>query len=295
MVRAAVRRPERSLPGATEIVEVTDLRAEPDWRQVLDGIDCVIHAAGLAHVWPIGEADWGDYFRTNTLASENLAWAAADNGVRRFVYVSSVKVNGEATKGTAFRASDEPAPQDVYGLSKWLGERAVLRIAGRTRLQAVIIRPPLVYGPGVRGNFLRLMRLIDAGFPLPVASISNVRSLVSVWNLCDLLIHVLESRPRPDGVWMVSDGEDLSTPELIRRLARAMKRRPRLIGMPPGALLGCARLLGRREEYVRLCGSLAVDAGETRRRLEWQPPISVDEGMERTAAWYAEEVGRRDR
>lgn len=293
MVRAAVRRPQRTVSGAAEIVEVTDLRAEQNWRQMLDGVDCVIHAAGRAHVWPIGEADWGDYFRTNTLASENLAWAAADNGVRRFVYVSSVKVNGEATKGTAFRAGDEPAPQDVYGLSKWLGEQVVLRIGGRTRMQAVVIRPPLVYGPGVRGNFLRLMRLIDAGFPLPLASINNVRSLVNVWNLCDLLVHVLESRTGPDEVWMASDGEDLSTPELIRRLARAMKRRPRLIGVSPGALLGCARLLGRGAEYARLCGSLAVDASETRLRLGWQPPISVDEGMERTAAWYAEEAGRR--
>lgn len=290
-----MRQRERSVPGAAEIVETADLGARRDWREMLDGIDCIIHAAGRAHVWPIGEADWREYFRTNTLASENLAWAAADHGVRRFVYVSSVKVNGEATQGTAFRAADEPAPQDVYGLSKWLGEQVVLRIASRTRMQAVIIRPPLVYGPGVRGNFLRLMRLIDKGVPLPLASISNVRSLVNVWNLCDLLIHVLESRTGPDEVWMVSDGEDLSTPELIRRLARAMRRRPRLLSVPAGALLGCARLLGKRAEYTRLCGSLVVDASETRRRLDWQPPISVDEGMERTAAWYAEEIGRRDR
>lgn len=282
------------MPGAAEIVDSIDLGARRDWREMLAGVDGVIHAAGRAHVWPIGEADWQDYFRTNTLASENLAWAAADSGVRRFVYVSTVKVNGEATQGAAFRAADEPAPQDVYGLSKWLGEQAVLRIGSRTRMQAIVIRPPLVYGPGVRGNFLRLMRLIDQGFPLPLAGISNVRSLVNVWNLSDLLIHTLESRQGPGEVWMVSDGEDLSTPELIRRLARAMRRQPRLLSVPPGALLGCARLLGRSVEYMRLCGSLVVEASETRHRLEWQPPISVDEGMERTAAWYAEEGGRRD-
>jgi len=294
VVRAAVRRP-CSVSGAAEIVEAADLGAQRDWRELLEGVDCVIHAAGRAHVRPIREANWREYFRTNTLATENLAWAAADGGARRFVYVSSVKVNGEETKGSAFRATDEPAAQDIYGISKWLGEQAVLRVAGRTRMQAIVIRSPLVYGPGVRGNFLRLMRLIDRGIPLPLANISNARSLVNVWNLCDLLTHVLETGPGLGRIWMVSDGEDLSTPELIRRLARAMRRRPRLLAVPPGALRGCARVMGREAEYTRLCGSLVVDASETRRGLEWQPPVSVDEGIERTVAWYAEGAARHDR
>ena len=196
----------------------------------------------------------------------NLANASAQAGIRRFEYLSSVKVNGEETTDHAYTAYDEPHPQDAYGTSKWLAEKHLMEIAARTGMETVIVRSPLVYGPGVRANFLRLLRWVDKEWPLPLGAIENSRSLVSIWNLCDLLVHVLNHPLAPGRTWMVSDGEDLSTPELIRRLGSAMGRRVRLLPVPVGLLRLFGALIGRKAEITRLCGSLTVNIEQTCRR-----------------------------
>jgi UDP-glucose 4-epimerase len=226
------------------------------------------------------------YMETNAYGTRCLAEAAARAGVRRFVFLSTVKVNGERTVGRAYTATDDPRPMDSYGTSKWLGEKSVFEVAARTGMEATVVRSPLVYGPGVRANFLRLLRWVDGQRPLPLAAVENRRSLVSVWNLCDLLGHLLRCPEAPGRLWMVSDGEDLSTPELVRRIGRAMNRRVRLIAVPTSLLRSCGRLLRREAEIARLCGSLTVDVERTRRELAWNPPVTVDEALARTVAWY---------
>jgi nucleoside-diphosphate-sugar epimerase len=208
----------------------------------------------------------------NVDATTRLAEAAVRAGVRRFVFISSVKVNGEATPpGRLFRASDAPAPQDEYGRSKWRAEQALARVAG---LEVAIVRPPLVYGAGVKANFLRLLQLVDTGLPLPFASIRNRRSFIYLGNLVALLRRCAEHAAAAGGTFLAADGEDLSTPELVRRIAAALGRKAWLVPFPPS-------LLPRR-----LSGSLAVDAAETGERLEWRPPYGADQGLARTVAWY---------
>jgi UDP-glucose 4-epimerase len=206
--------------------------------------------------------------------------------VGRFVFLSSVKVNGESSGDYAFTASDAPHPQDPYGESKWLGERLLAEVASQTGMQTAVVRSPLVYGPGVRANFLRLMRWVDKGWPIPFGAVNNARSLVSVWNLCDFIALALASPAAPGRTWMVSDGADMSTPELVRLIARAMNRRVTLAPVPVSVLRACATLLGRRAEIERLCGSLVVDITPARRELGWSPRFSVNEALERTVGWY---------
>ena len=219
-------------------------------------------------------------------AGEQLANASAQAGVRRFEYLSSVKVNGEETTDRAYASYDEPRPQDAYGTSKWLAEQHVMEVTARTGMEGVIVRSPLVYGPRVRANFLRMLRWVDKEFPLPLGAIENRRSFVSIWNLCNLLVHVLEHPLAPGRTWMVSDGEDVSTPELIRRLGSAMSRRVRLLPVPVSALRLFGGLIGRRAEIARLCNSLVVNIEPTCRELGWSPPTSVDEALARTTSWY---------
>jgi nucleoside-diphosphate-sugar epimerase len=228
------------------------------------------------------------YFETNDRGSERLANVAAQMQVARFVYLSSIKVNGEETPTRAYTSADEPHPQDDYGLSKWHAEQHVAAAAEHGGMAAVIVRPPLVYGPGVRANFLRLLRWVDHGWPLPLGAVRNARSLVNVWNLCDFLLLALKHPDAPGRTWLVSDGEDLSTPDLIRRIGAAMGRRVRLPPVPVAFLQLSAALVGRRGELARLCGSLAVDITQTRAQLGWFPCVSVDEALARTVAWYLE-------
>ena len=237
------------------------------WEASVRGHEVVVHLAGVAHA----RASDALYEEVNVRATQRLAIAALEAGVRRMVFVSSIKVNGEATPpDRPFRASDAPAPQDEYGRSKWRAEQA-LRSSG---LEVVIVRPPLVYGPGVRANFLRLLQLVDTGLPLPFASIRNRRSFVFVGNLVALLRRCAEHPAAAGKTLLAADGEDLSTPELVRRMAKALGRTARLLPFPPFLLPS------------KLAGSLAVDASEARNLLQWQPPYSVDEGLSRTAAAY---------
>ena len=279
-------RTDRAVPAAiAEKVVVGDINSTTDWTQALRGVDLVIHAAARAHVLHPAQGTANLYFETNERGTQRLANAAAQMQVARFVLLSSIKVNGEETPIRAYTSADDPQPQDAYGMSKWHAEQHVAAAAGHGGMQAVIVRPPLVYGPRVRANFLRLLRWVDRGWPLPFGAVRNRRSLVNVWNLCDFLLLVLK-HPDAPGTWMVSDGEDLSTPDLIRRIGTAMGRRVRLPSVPVGFLQLSAGLVGRGGELARLCGSLAVDITQTQAQLGWSARVSVDAALARTVAWY---------
>jgi nucleoside-diphosphate-sugar epimerase len=291
IVRAALRT-ERSVPACVpEKVIVGDMTADVDWRPALTGVDAVVHAAARAHVLRDSAENANLYITANAQATRRLVQSAAEGGVRRFVYLSSIKVNGEQTHGKPYTPADTPRPQDPYGVSKLLAEKALLEVCAGSATKVAIVRPPLVYGPGVRANFLRLLRWVDRQIPLPLGSVTNSRSLVSVWNLCDLLERLLEEPLSHGRTWLVSDGEDLSTPQLVRRIAHAMQRRACLLPAPPALLRSAGTLIGKRAEVDRLCGSLVVDISETRRELGWTPPIDVDDALARTVNWYLREAG----
>jgi nucleoside-diphosphate-sugar epimerase len=283
-VRAALRR-AGTLPGnIAESAIVGEIDTATDWHAALEGVDVIVHAAARAH--RLGDDVHPEvYTQTNALGTRRLAQAAAAAGVRRLVYLSTAKVNGEGS-GTPYTAQDPAHPAGAYATSKWLGEQHLLELAAATRLEAAIVRPPLVYGPAVRANFLRLLRWVDRGWPLPLGSVHNRRSLVNVWNLCDLVLRLLVHPAAPGRVWMVSDGDDRSTPDLLRTIGRAMQRPVRLIAAPVAVLRAVGTLSGRSADVSRLCDSLQVNITPTCHELQWAPPVAVDEGVARTVRWY---------
>jgi nucleoside-diphosphate-sugar epimerase len=287
-VRAALR-VARTVPGCIAESAVSgELGSSTDWGGALEGVELVVHAAALTHLGRRESRSDGErYAEINARGTGRLAQAAAAAGVRRFVFLSSIKVNGDE-RARPYHADDAPLPRDAYARSKLEGERLLRQAAASSGMEAVIVRPPLVYGPGVRANFLRLMRWIDRGWPLPFGALRNRRSLVNVWNLSDLVATLLACPHGAGGVWLVSDGEDLSTAELARRIARALQRDLRLPPVPLAMLRICGALAGRRAEMARLCGSLTVDATATR-ALPWSAPVTMDEALARTAAWYRAE------
>ncbi|MEJ0037594.1 MAG: NAD-dependent epimerase/dehydratase family protein [Gammaproteobacteria bacterium] len=284
-VRVALRSPVRSSAEACERVVVGDIDSRTDWTEALQGVDCVLHLAARAHILDQSRGGPQPYFDTNALGTHRLAQAAVRAGVKRLVYLSSIKVNGEG-RDAAYLATDTPQPMDAYGTSKWQGEQHLHEIAAASSMEAVVIRSPLVYGPQVRANFLRLMKWVDKGVPLPLGAVRNRRSIVSVWNLADLLYTCVSSPAAAGGTFMVSDSVDLSTPELIRRIGVAMDRRVRLIPVPVLALRAAGALLGRRADIERLCGSLAVELGPTCATLSWRPPHTIESALGRTVEWY---------
>jgi nucleoside-diphosphate-sugar epimerase len=292
-VRAATRTPQALSVHAAECCIVGEIGSHTDWSRALEGVDWVMHLAARAHVFENTAAGQAAYREVNARGTARLALAAARSGVARFVYLSSVKVNGESTSRVPYSSRDTPGPADAYAVSKWEGELAVHDAGVGSQMRCSTVRSPLVYGAGVRANFLRLMRWVDRGIPLPFGAVKNLRSLVSVWNLADVLIRVAEHPAETGQVWMVSDGADLSTPDLIRALGRAMGRGVRLVAVPLSLLRMGGVLLGRRAEVARLCGSLVVDISDTCSRLNWMPPLSLQTGLERSVAWYLAE-GRSD-
>lgn len=256
--------------------------------QDLVGIDAVVHLAARVHVMGPEARDDAYFQAHNVDATRHLAGIASAAGARRFVYMSSIKVNGEATRGSMFAPDDPPAPEDAYGRSKLQAERALLEIAGQTRLQLAIIRPPLVYGPGVGGNFARMLRWVAKGWPLPLGGVRNLRSYVSAWNLADLVGTALLHPGANGRTLLVADGPAISTAELLRHLARACGREALLFDVPETILRAAARVTGRQQDIARLCGSLVVDDSATRTILGWSPPVPFDVGMQRTAHWYME-------
>jgi len=280
--------PTQPLPGVNYRI-VSDLSGNTDWREVLKGIDTVVHCAARVHLMRETAADPLVAFRAaNVAGTEQLARQAAAAGARRFIFLSSVKVNGDGGS-VAYRETDPPAPKDAYGISKYEAELGLCEIAAETGIEVVIVRPPLVYGPGVKANFQELMRALVRGIPLPLGAIHNRRSLVALDNVVDLIVTCIEQPAAANETFLVSDGEDLSTSELICRLARAMCRPARLIPVPPMVLMACATLLGKREEARRLCGNLQVNISKARKVLGWTPSVSVDEGLRRTAEHYLQQ------
>jgi nucleoside-diphosphate-sugar epimerase len=285
-VRAALRRPGPDTGPWDEQAVVGEIESGTDWSEALVDVDHVVHTAARVHVMQEGVANTDAYLETNVMGTRGLATAASASGVKRLVFISSVKVNGEEAADHAYNAEDLPTPQDPYGVSKWQAELHLARACAGGSMQFAIVRPPLVYGPGVRANFLRLMRWVNHGYPLPFAAIRNQRSLVSAWNLADLVVNLVGNPAAANKTWMVSDGEDISTAELVRRLARAMGRPSRVFPVPEGMLRWAGRLAGRRAEVDRLCGSLRVDVTQTFSALQWRPPLDLDTGLRKTAEWY---------
>ena len=278
-VRAAVREPNRTFSLAGEVVVVGDIGQHTDWSAAVAGVDVIVHLAARVHVMREKVLQPLDAFRAvNVVPTERLARAAVTRGVKRFVYVSSIKVNGEATTDKPFAPDDVPYPQDAYAVSKWEAEQVLRRVAKEMGLEVVVVRPPLVYGPGVGGNFLRLLKLIERGIPLPLASIDNRRSIIYVGNLVDALI-ACTARPAAAGnAYLVSDGEDISTPQLIGELARLMRRSARLWPFPSVLLRSAGWLTGKAAEVERLIGFLQVDSSRIRSELDWTPAFAVDQG-----------------
>jgi len=284
-VRAIVRSINLS-PSATGIESVGDISSKTDWSHALRDVTKVVHLASRVHIMNDQSADpLAEYRLVNVEATINLARQAAAAGVRRFIFLSSIKVNGEFTQlSRPFTADDVPAPEDAYGVSKLEAELALKQIAIETGMEVVIIRPPLVYGPGVKANFQAMMRWLSRGLPLPLAALTNNRrSLVALDNLIDLIITCLNHPAAANQTFLVSDAEDLSTADLFKRSGAALGRHPRLFYIPTSLLKLVADMLNKSNVYQRLSASLQVDISKTRERLAWTPPISVDEGLRRAA------------
>lgn len=276
-------------PGGTEGVTIDGLASDTDWSEALKNVEQVVHLAARVHVMNDKSPDpLAEFRRVNVEGTAALARQAAVAGVRCFVFLSSVKVNGEFTEvGKPFTADDVPAPEDPYGVSKLEAEQLLRQIAGETGMEVVIIRPPLVYGPGVKANFESMMRWLARGVPLPLAAVTeNRRSLVVLDNLVDLIVTCLNHPAAANQTFLVSDGEDLSTAQLLKRMGAAMGHPARLFYVPPALLKLGATVLNKPGIYQRLCGSLQLDITKTRQLLGWTPTVSVDEGLRRTAEGF---------
>lgn len=281
-----VRAATRGTPlEAFETVVTGEIDGNTDWRGALAGIDVIVHLAARVHVMQEHAIDpLAAYMAANAEGTRTLAEQAAQAGVRRFVLVSSVKVNGEATApGQAWREDDAPAPLDPYGVSKLHAEQSLRDVAARTGMEAVIVRPPLVYGPGVGANFARLMRLVDKGYPLPFGAIRNRRSMVYVGNLVDALMTCALHPAAANETFFVADEPPLSTGELVVALASAQGKPNRLFTLPTCILAAAGRLTGQREAIRRLTESLVISSDKIRTTLDWQPPYSMNAGLVATA------------
>jgi nucleoside-diphosphate-sugar epimerase len=287
--KADLRPIVRGTADEAGFLTVGDIGPQTDWHTALDGVDTIVHCAGRAHVLQESEADPLALYRlVNRDGTLHLARSAAKAGVRRIVFLSSVGVMGEQKpEASPFSAFDIPAPIQDYALSKWEAEQGLLALSQQLGLEAVVVRPPLVYGPGAPANFQRLLRVVDRGMPLPLGLVRAKRSFVGISNLSDMLWACVESPDAKSGTFMVSDGEDLSTADLIRCIARHMGKRPLLLPVPLWALRLGGRLLGRTADVERLLSPLRVAMDHTHDTLGWSPRTSVDREIENCVAAFA--------
>lgn len=292
VVRAAVR---DDVAGAAmhavfpllDVVTVGPIAAMTRWEIALMGVEAVVHLASRVHVMHETESNPLRAFReVNTEGTNGLAHAAVSAGVSHFLYLSTVKVNGERTADRPFSDADAAQPVDFYAISKWEAEQVLLRTAAESGMRVTLLRPPLVYGPGVKGNFLRLLGWARAAYPLPLAAIHNRRSLLFLGNLVDAIMMVLASPIQSERAYLLCDGGAISTPDLIRKLAGFMHVRPRLWPLPVCGLKLAGQMLGYREALRRLSDSLAIDDARFRQELGWTPPYTLDQGLEQTVNWY---------
>ena len=290
-IKALVRRVGVKLPGNAVAVQVgEDFLLEGD--QPLEGVDVLVHCAARVHIMSDASSDpLSEYRSVNVAGTLKLAELAARSGVRRFIFISSIKVNGEGTApGKPYTADDMPAPVDAYGISKMEAEQRLMLLGNATGMEIVIIRPVLVYGPGVKANFRSMMSWLNKGVPLPLGAIPNQRSLVALDNLVDLVVTCLDHAAAANQTFLVSDDDDMSTTELLKRMGEALQTPVRLIPVPAWLLLRGAALLGRKDVARRLCGSLQVDIRKTRSLLGWTPPLTVAQALSKTARSFQESV-----
>ena len=289
-VRAAVRA-AAALPTDWEQAIVGEIGPDTVWDAALNGVDAVVHLASHSPMAGASAADTAAaYRRVNVAGSERLGRAALSAGVRRLVYLSTIKVNGEATPIDAPFTAETPAqPEDVYGESKWQAEQILRELGASSELEVVILRAPLVYGPGVRANFLALLRLVERSLPVPLGLVHNRRSMLYVNNLADAIRHCLTAPQARGQTYLVSDDMDVSTPELVARLAMQLGCKPRCWPVPVTLLRGVGKLLGKSAAIDRITGSLVVDSAKLREQLHWAPPFTLDEGLRETVQWYLAE------
>lgn len=289
-VRGAVRTLSKSIPEFVEQVEVGNINFDTKWQEALGNIDVIIHLAARVHVMhDVASDSLQEFRRINTEATLNLARQAAESGVKRFIYLSTIKVNGETTgPETAFTETVEYIPVDPYALSKYEAEQGLLQLANKTQMEVVIIRPPLVYGPGVKANFLSMMNWLNKGIPLPFGAIYNKRSLVALDTLVDLILTCVEHPAAANQLFLVSDGEDLSTTELLRRVAISLNKKPILFPINQQLVELALKLIGKKDLVSRLCGSLQVDITKAKKLLNWTPPSSIDEEILKTTQHFLE-------
>jgi nucleoside-diphosphate-sugar epimerase len=286
-VRGAVRSACK-LPAGVETEVVGLIDGHTDWSVALAGVEVVIHLAARVHVMKDTAVDaLAEFRRINVEGTLNLARQAVEAGVQRFIFISSIKVNGEGTVlGQLYTAEDQPAPVDPYGISKREAEDALRQLASETSMDVVIIRPPLIYGPGVKANFKSMMYWLDKGIPLPLGAIDNQRSLVALDNLIDLIVTCIRHPAAANQTFLAGDGEDLSTTELLRRMAAALGKKAWLVPVPSFLLVWGARLVGKQAIAQRLCGSLQIDISKACELLGWKPPVSMDEALRKAAQYY---------
>lgn len=285
---AAIRSSQKNIFTDVPTKIVGDHGPETDWSTALGGVEVVVHAAARVHVIRDSAVNPLEEFRkVNVLGVTRLAEQALECGVRRFVYISSVKVNGESTKeNVPFRECFDPVPLDPYAVSKLESERLLLQLAKKSNLEVVILRPPLVYGPGVSANFLRLIILVSKGVPLPLGMINNKRSLIGIRNFTDAIIRCLE-HPNANGkTFLVSDNHDISTSELVRLIARSLNKSVILIPVPPTLLKLLGAVFGRGAEVDRLINNLAVDMSLINNDIGWFPPYSLEDEIRNTVNWF---------
>ncbi len=276
-----------ALQEELDYVKVAELSKNSDWKAAVENCEVVIHLAARVHIMRETALDPLEAFRAvNVEGTLNLARQAAAAGVKRFIFLSSIKVNGEQTETIPFSAADTVKPLDPYGRSKYEAEQGLLAIAHQTGMEVVIIRPPLIYGPGVKGNFQLLLRSLAKGLPLPLAAINNKRSLVAIDNLIDLIQTCISHPKAANQVFLVSDGEDLSTSQLLRKIGQALGKPARLLAIPPKILYFLATIIGKKDMIDRLCGSLQVDLTKTYALLEWRPPVPIDLALAKTVKEY---------
>lgn len=289
-VHAAVRSPSSAPPTSPMLQPFTvgEIGQEMNWEAALKEVSVVIHLAARVHMMSDDAVDpLHEFLKINHDATANLARQAAASGVKRFIYLSSIKVNGEyAGREAPFKETDAPNPQDPYAISKLSAEEALRAISSETGMEVVIVRPPLVYGPKVKANFAKLLKLVDKGIPLPLGRVENQRSLVFVGNLCDALLQCALNPAAVGRTYLISDGEDVSSAELVRNIAFALNRPVRLLPIPVIMMRTAARLLGKRAAVERLTQSLVVDNSSICRELAWSPPYTLAQGLQLTADWY---------
>ena len=282
-VVGAVRR--RGFDSGVEYRVIGDIGGNPSWDEVLAGVDVAIHLAALVH--QMGEAPpLAEYRRLNVGGTAQLANACVRHGVSRMVFLSSIKVNGECTPTGPFTEADEPAPLDAYGISKLEAEQALTAIANQGGMQTVVVRPPLVYGPGVRANFLRLLGVVRKLRPLVIPRLKSKRSMIALGNLVDILAVCSEHQAAANQLFLVSDNEDVTVTDLMQRMALAMKRKSMVVPLPVGWLRLAAKVIGKEQEIRRLTDPLTVNPEKAMKLLGWRPPLDLNAGLAQTVDWY---------